>query len=106
MKRMMLSIVVGSLLAGGAAWAEGTETPGIDQRVLNQERRIQEGVNSGQLTEREANRMNGRLERIENAEAHAKADGQVTAKERRRLKRALNHNSKRIYKEKHDQQQR
>ena len=83
-----------------------TPTPGIDQRVLNQERRIQDGVNSGQLTGREANRMNGRLDRIEHAEAHAKADGQVTSKERRRLNRTLKHNSKRIYREKHDRQQR
>ena len=105
MRFMLMSVMVGFFLSG-SAWAEGTDTPAIDQRVLNQERRIQEGVNSGQLTEREANRMNGRLDRIENAETQAKADGQVTAKERRRLKRALNHNSKKIYKEKHDQQQR
>jgi hypothetical protein len=106
MRDVFMSVMAGLFLAGGSAWAEGTETPAIDQRVLNQERRIQEGVNSGQLTEGEANRMNSRLERIENAEAHAKADGQVTAKEHRRLNRALNHNSKKIYKEKHDRQQR
>ena len=106
MRDVFMSVMAGLFLAGGSAWAEGTDTPAIDQRVLNQERRIQEGVNSGQLTEGEANRMNSRLEQIENAEAHAKADGQVTAKERRRLNRALNHNSKKIYKEKHDRQQR
>ena len=31
-------------------------TPGIDKRQANQERRIQQGVNSGQLTGREAAR--------------------------------------------------
>ena len=60
MRGILLSFVAALVLAGGLARAEGTDTPAIDQRVLNQERRIQEGVNSGQLTEQEANRMTNR----------------------------------------------
>lgn len=106
MTKGLVGITVGALLAGVTAFAQSTDTSAIDQRIQNQERRIQEGINSGQLNDREANRLDRRLEKIEQAEARAKADGEVTAKERRRLNRALDHNSRTIHKEKHDRQQR
>ena len=95
-----------ALLAGATAFAEGVDTPVIDKRVLNQERRIQDGLNTGELTGREAGRLDTRLAKIEKGEARAKSDGQVTKQERRRLNRALNRNSRAIYKQKHDAQHR
>lgn len=79
-------------------------TPGVDQRQANQERRIQQGVRSGQLTEREAARLERGQDRVEKMEDRAKADGTVTAKERARLHRAQDRQSAAIYKEKHDRQ--
>ena len=79
-------------------------TPGIDKRQANQEKRIEQGVASGALTEAEARRMNRQQDRIEKAEAHAKADGVVTAKERRKLHKMQNKTSKRIHHQKHDAQ--
>jgi hypothetical protein len=79
-------------------------TPGVDQRQANQERRIQQGVRSGELTRREAARLQRGQERVEKMEEHAKADGQVTPKEKARLKRAQDRQSAAIYKEKHDGQ--
>lgn len=79
-------------------------TPGVDQRQANQERRIQQGVRSGQLTEREAARLERGQDRVEKMEDQAKADGKVTAKERVRLHRAQDRQSAAIYKEKHDRQ--
>jgi hypothetical protein len=40
------------------AYAEGTDTPRIDQRQAEQQQRIDQWVASGQLTERKANRLN------------------------------------------------
>src|SRR5205823_6105181 len=82
---------------GPAAQTGGVATPGVDQRILNQEKRIQQGENTGQLTEREANRMNNHLTKIEKDEAKAKSDGVVTPQERKKLNKELNKNSRSIY---------
>lgn len=79
-------------------------TPGIDQRQANQERRIDQGVASGSLTQREANRLDRGQQRVDNMENRAKADGVVTRQERTRINRAQNVQSERIYEQKHDRQ--
>jgi hypothetical protein len=79
-------------------------TPRIDQRQANQEKRMEQGAASGQLTEREQRRLKLREERIANVEARAKADGNVTGKERKQLVRMEDRESKDIHREKHDQQ--
>jgi hypothetical protein len=104
MTKGLIGLALGSMLVGGTALAQTTDTPAIDQRIQNQEQRIQEGINSGQLTDQEADRMNRHLNRIESAEAKAKTDGQVTKMERRRLNRKLNHSSRAIHRQKHDRQ--
>jgi opacity protein-like surface antigen len=89
-----------------AASAPGTNTPRIDQRQANQERRIDQGVASGELTQREARHLNRQQNRIDAAENKAKADGSVSAQERKRLAKAQNHSSRAIYRQKHDRQDR
>lgn len=76
----------------------------IQQRMQNQERRIQQGVNSGQLTPREAGRLEAREAKIKQDEARMKSDGKLTAKERKKLNKELDNASERIYKQKHDRQ--
>ncbi|MFN4148196.1 MAG: hypothetical protein ACK4E4_01440 [Rhodocyclaceae bacterium] len=83
-----------------------TATPGIDQRQMNQERRIDQGIASGQLTAREAARLDRGQERIDAMENRAKWDGVVTARERSRIQHAQNVESRRIYRQKHDRQHR
>ncbi|MEW6513145.1 MAG: hypothetical protein AB1443_03990 [Pseudomonadota bacterium] len=83
-----------------------TYTPGIDQRQMNQEQRIDQGIASGQLNPREANRLERGQQRVDNMENRAKSDGVVTARERARLQHAQNVESKRIYRQKHDRQTR
>lgn len=81
-----------------------TATPRVDQREAKQERRIQQGVNSGQLTQREATRLENQQGRIERAEDKAKADGKVTARERAHLGNMQDRASHDIAREKHDRQ--
>jgi len=76
----------------------------IQQRMQNQERRIQQGVATGQLTPKEAGRLEAREAKIRQDEARMKADGKLTAKERKKLNRELDNESERIYKQKHDRQ--
>lgn len=81
-------------------------TPVIDQRQANQEARIQQGVASGELTPREAARLEKGQAHVANMEAKAKADGVVTSKERARIHRAQDRQSTRIHHQKHDRQHR
>jgi opacity protein-like surface antigen len=102
MKRMMWAV---ALCAGmsSAAFAEG-ETPVIDQRQANQERRIDQGIASGQLNQREANRLEREQHRIDRMENRSKTDGVVTDKERARIGAAQNRASRHIARQKHDRQ--
>lgn len=79
-------------------------TPRIDQRLDNQEKRIEAGEASGRLTDREANRLEARHEKVEGDVAAAKSDGTVTRQERAQLHREVNRNSRSIYRQKHDRQ--
>ena len=84
------------------AFAQGT--PRVDQRQANQDARIDNGVASGNLTGREAARLEAGQAKVDAIEANAKADGVVTRKERARLHQAQEVQSKRIYAQKHDRQ--
>lgn len=81
-----------------------TATPVFDQRQANQERRIDQGVASGQLTQREAARLDAGQNHLQRVEDRVKSDGTVTRQERARLQQAENVQSRRIYRQKHDRQ--
>jgi hypothetical protein len=91
------------VFTAGMAYAHA-DTPWIDQRQANQERRIDQGIASGQLTQREATRLDRQQDRIDRMENKAKADGVVTARERARLHAAQDRASRNIAREKHDRQ--
>lgn len=74
------------------------------QRNVNQERRIEQGVASGSLTNREVGRLEKKQSRIAGAEAKAAADGHVGAAEQRRVEKAENRASRQIYRTKHNDQ--
>jgi CRISPR/Cas system-associated endoribonuclease Cas2 len=96
------------LLSAGVAYGQsqsyGTDDPGIEQRMQNQQQRIQQGINSGQLTPREAGRLEAEEAKIKQDELRMKADGNLTPRERQRLNRELDKASGDIYREKHDAQ--
>jgi hypothetical protein len=97
------AIVAIAIVLPTLAFAQAN-TPGVDQRQANQERRIDQGVASGSLTQREANRMERGQQRVDNMENRAKSDGVVTRQERARLHQAQDRQSDRIYRQKHDRQ--
>ena len=81
-----------------------TDTPKVDARQERQQQRIDQGVASGELNQREAARLEKEQGRIAAHEEKAKADGVVTKEERRKLNREQNRASRHIAKEKHDRQ--
>jgi hypothetical protein len=79
----------------------------INTREHRQERRIAQGVRSGELTRREAARLQAEQARLRVYEAFARrSGGELTARERARLQHALNRTSRDIYRQKHDGQDR
>lgn len=76
----------------------------IDQRQANQQGRIAQGVESGQLTPREATRLQKREGTVQRMEDRAKADGTVTKREAAAINQKQNSVSKGIYRQKHDAQ--
>jgi uncharacterized membrane protein YebE (DUF533 family) len=105
MKGSVYKIVALGLLAlNGVAFAQSNETPVLDKREKRQEARIEQGKESGQLNDKEAARLENREAKLKADEAAAKSDGKVTAKERKKLNKEANRDSKRIAKQKHDRQ--
>ena len=81
-----------------------THTPVVNYRQNHQRARINQGVASGQLTQREAARMRGRELGLTAQRRAARADGVVTAQERQDLRQTENRDSRAIYRQKHDGQ--
>src|SRR5437868_8780462 len=102
MKLKLLAILVAA--AALPALAQTTQTPVVDQRQANQEKRIEQGAKSGQLTPKETAKLERGQAKVEKMKEKAEADGKVTAKERKKLAKAQDKQSRKIYKEKHDKQ--
>jgi hypothetical protein len=74
------------------------------QRNVNQETRINQGVKSGELTTREAGRLEHGQAHATQAQANAAANGHVSGAEAAHVKKVENRQSHRIYQQKHDDQ--
>jgi len=102
---MKSNIALAALLAALAVPALAqTATPRADQREIKQQQRIDQGVASGQLTPKEAARLEKGQQHVQKVEDKAMADGKVTAKERARIEKAQDKQSQRIARAKHDRQ--
>lgn len=102
---MNIKILGGALVAILAVTSVAnaqTRTPVINHRQHNQERRITQGVRSGELTKNEAHHLRTDERKISRDKRMAKADGHVTGAERRHLRREENGTSRAIYRKKHN----
>ncbi|MDW5443395.1 hypothetical protein [Polaromonas sp. SM01] len=68
---------------------QGSATPGIDNSQREISQRINDGLRSGRISQREARMLHGRERAIERREAAFKSDGVVTPQERRQLRDEL-----------------
>ena len=74
------------------------------QRNVDQQQRIESGLQSGQLTTREAGKLEKGEAHIDKMEANADRNGHVSAAEQARITSAQNRESNAIYQQKHDAQ--
>lgn len=72
------------------------------QRNINQQSRIEQGLQSGQLTNKEAAHLERGQARVDRAEARAGADGHVSAREQARIQHRENNQSRHIFRDKHN----
>jgi len=106
MKRIVSILLSAVFVFGMGLTAMAQKTPSVDNRQHRQQRRIRQGVKNGSLTRKEAARLEAGQARTRRIERRAKADGTVTAAERAKLQHRENKTSRRIYKQKHDNQSR
>jgi hypothetical protein len=80
-----------------------TRTPVVTHRQHIQDRRINHGVRSGQLTRNEARHMRTDERKISRDKRMARVDGHVSIAERRHLRHEENRTSQAIYRHKHNE---
>ncbi len=107
MKFATLAIALAIAALPGIAAAQSTDTTStkrIDKRQEAQEKRIDKGVQSGQLNQKEAARLEKGQAHVQKMEDKAVADGKVTKQERKKIEHAQDNQSKKIEHQKHDKQ--
>jgi hypothetical protein len=98
--KLLLASVLTTLTLGANPVFAGT--PVLNDRQAQQEKRIEQGIRSGELTRTETARLaKGQVE-LQRMENRAKRDGEVTHKERARLHNKANVESRKIHRQKHD----
>ena len=97
--------VVLGLTATASAVQAGPPPHNINARQAEQQKRIRQGVRSGQLTATERRRIKAREAAIHRQEVRYRlSHGKLSVAERARLERELNQTSRAIYGNKHDYQ--
>jgi hypothetical protein len=110
MKSAFLTLAVAALVASGTALAQTPQpTPDqkpatVNQRRENQQDRIANGVQSGQLNAGETKRLEGREANLnrEVRDDRSADGGKLTAQQRNQVNRQQNRISKSIYTDKHN----
>lgn len=107
------AIALGLGLAVGAQAQTAPATPPATRphnaasetgRDVAQQKRIEQGLQSGQLTSGEARKLEAGEARIDKTEQHDLRNGSLSASERAQIQRQQNRESKAIYNQKHDTQ--
>lgn len=91
-----------SLLLGVVSFAQD-RTPKVNARQQVQQARIHQGKNNGELTHGETTLLRREQRHIRRSERRAKADGNVTVAERKRLDRKQDRTSRHIHRAKNNE---
>jgi hypothetical protein len=100
-------LIAAGFLGASAVAGVADDRPTIGERQYHQRERIENGVEDGDLTHREARRLRQESRGIAQDRGEALAnDGRIDRRERRQLRHEQNHLSNDIYRERHDAQER
>jgi len=102
MKTKILVLAAATLfVASGAA-----EARRVDKRENRQGHRIQQGIRSGEVTKREAKKLIRGQKKVHAMEEQARAEGNFSLEEKARIEHAQDKQSKKIFRAKHNEQDR
>lgn len=90
-KKLFLAVLLITSVSQVTAFAQGSQE--VDNRVQNQDARVQQGVNNGTMTQGQANRIENKDQRIENRVNNG-------TESQRAANRQLNRQSRKIRREK------
>ena len=111
MKRTLFTLTVAALIASGTAFAQQSQPatpnqpdPTVGQRRENQQDRIANGVDSGQLTAGETKNLESREANVnrEIKDDRSADGGKLTSQEHQQINNQQNHLSNSIYDDKHN----
>jgi hypothetical protein len=100
MKKLII-LIPALVLTTAMAFAQ-ERTPRVNTREMEQQARIHQGTRSGELTNGETRALRAEQRNIRRTEHRAKADGDVTARERRKLDRKQDRANRDIRRAKHN----
>lgn len=101
MIKNIISIVAIALMMTTTAQAERAQ-----RRTDRQHSRIAGGVQSGSLTRKEVKKLKKTDAKVDRLEDRAMADGSLSPEEKLRIEKAQDRESRRIFRQKHDNQNR
>ncbi len=106
---LTLTVLIGSAGTAIAQNAAGVPDPGhprineVQQRIDNQENRVDRGISDGQINAKQAAHDDAKLAREQNSlnRDEAKNGGHITKGEQKNLNKRLNKGSRQIYRQRH-----
>jgi hypothetical protein len=106
---LALTVLLGTAGTASAQNASGVPDPGhprvneVQQRIDNQENRVDRGVSDGQINAKQAAHDDAKLGREQNSlnQDQAKNGGHITKAEQKNLNKRLNKGSKQIHRQRH-----
>ena len=103
MKSIIFAFSFLTVVTSGLA-VNAQDSARVGKRQLHQQKRIEKGVKSGELTDKETAHLEKKQAKIQHDKKEAKADGVVTGKEKTELIHEQNKANRDIRKQKHDAQ--
>jgi len=104
--KITICILALSFIVPSISFSQGGGRKVIRKRQHREERRIRQGVKSGELTKEEAIELQKQQHKIRKARKEALKDGTMTPEERKKITEMENQASQQIYEEKHDEEKR
>ena len=102
MKKSIIAAILVAMTAGMSATTASAGVAWVDQREFSQTMRILNGVADGSLTRHETRVLLVKQRKIARTERRFLRDGILTRHERRKLRRMLNRQDKRIWWKRHN----
>lgn len=107
MKRILIALTALAAVSAAPLAAQAAPWQSVNQRQASLDRRIDQGIRTGELTRPEAARLRGDFRTLTRLEVqYRRSGGGLSMQERRDLDQRFDRLSQRIYVQKHDRQDR